>query len=519
MTAVEHTRRRRPTLTASARRHVPLVLLCTVLGLAAGWLGGSTQEPTWTSTARVLVNPTVGNPFAPVPASVRQDELTSLETEAEVAGSVEVLSTVAQENPPLTVEQLRRGVDVVVPPNTQILELSYTSPDPAVAQAVTDSLADAYLANRTERGTSVNDERIRKVETQTRTVVEDLRAATVAAQVGTRAERQFQSELASALRNQLVSLRAQRSYLENSEAPAGSVISGATPAAGSGTFVPAVMLVAGGLLGLALGVLLAAARERAAGRVRSAHDVEAAGLAVAVVSPVRRRLRRRGAAAEDPGDTIRRLRAHVVALDPSPEVIAVAPPTVGGPCSAVAHGLAESLARAGHRVVLVQPGDAAPGTRGLGHALLHEGVRTADLLQPGPDPLMQLMSWSIDDDSRERLSSANVRAALASLVRSGHIVVLQAPGLTSIEGEAVLGAADLGLVVVSRRRTRVRDLDAVAARSAATGHRLVAVVVDEAAGADDDAGAGQSARADEDDEEHHAHDSDDSSTTSLRTRR
>ena len=52
--------------------------------------GGSTPPrppTTYTSTARVLVNPSVGNPFVPTPASVRQDELTSLETEAQVVRS------------------------------------------------------------------------------------------------------------------------------------------------------------------------------------------------------------------------------------------------------------------------------------------------------------------------------------------------------------------------------------------------------------------------------------------------
>lgn len=480
MTEVEPTHRPRTSFAASARRHLVLVLTCAVVGLAAGWFGGSGQATTWTSTARVLVNPTVGNPFAPVPASVRQDELTSLETEAQVAGSVEVLSLVAQDNPPLTVQQLQRGVDVVVPPNTQILELSFTASDPAVAQTVTDGLADAYLANRTARGTSVNDERIKKVETQTEAVVNDLRAATVAAQTGTRAQQRFQSELASALRNQLVSLRAQRSYLENSEAPSGSVISAATPAVASGSLVPLVLLALGALLGLAVGVVVAALRERVAGRVRSARDVEVAGLPVVVAPPARRRLRRRGPDTEDAGDTLRRLRAHVVAMSPAPEVVAVAPAAAGGPCSVVAHGLAESLARAGHRVVLVHANDVPEGQRGLGHALLHEGVRPAELLQPGPDPLMQLMSWSVDDDSRERLSSANVRAVLAPLVASGHVVVLQAPGLGSVEGEAVLGAADLGLVVVVKGRTRTRDLGSASGLAHTGSPRVEAVVLDDA---------------------------------------
>ena len=66
-------------------------------------------------------------------------------------------------------------------------------------------------------------------------MVDDLRAATAAAQVGSPAKRMFQAELADALRNELVSLRAQRTALENSESPAGAVISPATSGARAGT--------------------------------------------------------------------------------------------------------------------------------------------------------------------------------------------------------------------------------------------------------------------------------------------
>ena len=82
----------------------------------------------------------------------------------------------------------------------------------------------------------------------------DLRAATAAAQVGTSAERSFQSELADALRNELVSLRAQRTALENSESPAGAVISPASKPAAAGGLTTTIMPVGGALAGLALGL-------------------------------------------------------------------------------------------------------------------------------------------------------------------------------------------------------------------------------------------------------------------------
>ena len=65
--------------TSRAVRHHLAVVICFVARVASP--GGSTPAPTpttYTSTARVLVNPSVGNPYVPTPASVRQDELTSL---------------------------------------------------------------------------------------------------------------------------------------------------------------------------------------------------------------------------------------------------------------------------------------------------------------------------------------------------------------------------------------------------------------------------------------------------------
>ena len=130
----------------AARHHVALVLVCLVLGTLAGWLYAGSRPSTYTSTSRVLVNPSVGNPFVPTPNSVRQDQLTSLETEAQVARSQEVLSTVAG-TVGLPLKTLEKGVMVVVPPNTQILDISQAHA-PAVAQQVANAVATAYLANR-----------------------------------------------------------------------------------------------------------------------------------------------------------------------------------------------------------------------------------------------------------------------------------------------------------------------------------------------------------------------------------
>ena len=476
----------RPTLLRAVRRHLVVVVVCLVSGLTAGWLLASDQQATYTSTARVLVNPTIGNPFAPAPTSVRQDELTSLETEAQVARSEEVVTVVTDQFPSLTQGEIERGLEITVPANTQILAMTYVADDPSVARQVTDALASAYLANRDRRAVELNKVRIDRVETQTLGVVEDLRAATVAAQKGSDAQRLFQSEMASALRNELVSLRAQRSYLENSEGPAGAVISPASKATTTSNLAPLAILVALALTGLALGLLIAVLVERLTGRVRTAHEVEAVGLPVLAAAPPRgwRPGVPRTSAAENVEATMRRLRAKILDLEDTPEIIAVAPAGTGKPDAAVSEAVAESFAKAGHRVVLVRT-EGPPVTssgleveeRGLAEALLHERLSVLKMLQPSVEPLLCLLPWGFSHQSRELLTADRLRTVLNPLLEAGHLVVLQSPGMDSVEGEAVIGAADLGLVVVTAGRTRLRELEQISTRVSTHGAKLAALVV------------------------------------------
>jgi succinoglycan biosynthesis transport protein ExoP len=468
----------------AVRHHLALVTVCLVLGAFAGWLYAASSPTTYTSTARVLVNPSVGNPFVPSPTAVRQDELTSLETEAQVARSAEVLDTVPDLNPPLTTSALERGLLVTVPPNTQLLEISYSASDPTVAQQVAGAVADAYLVNRDRRFEAVQTERIDQLQTQTDTVVTDLRTATAAAQTGSAANRSFQAQLATALRNDLVNLRAQRSALETSESPAGAVITPATAAQSATDLVAVVAPFGGALVGLAVGCLVAVLLERARGVVRSAREVEETGVpvAAAVSAPGwRDRLHRRHDEAFD--STIRRLRASILELDPRPDVVAVAPAGAGESNAEVSEAVAETFARAGHRVVLVRTDGPATTSdlvveEGLAQALLYERMNVMELLQPTVEPLLGVLpGGGFTAQSREFFVVDRLRAVLAPLIEAGNLVVIQSPGIDSAEGEAVMGAAALGLVVVTTGRTRTSAVEQVVGRVGTAGAPLAALVV------------------------------------------
>ena len=101
-----------------------------------------------------------------------------------------------------------------------------------------------------------------------------------------------------------------------------------------------------------------------------------------------------------------------------------------------------------------------------------------DLLQPSVEPLLCLLSdGGFTAQSRELLVADRVRSVLSPLIDAGHLVVIQSPGTDTAEGEAFLGAADLGLVVVTMGRTRPRALEPVAKLLRARSTSLGALVV------------------------------------------
>lgn len=469
----------------AVRHHLALVVALLALGAAAGWYYTTSAPATYTSNARVLINPSVGNPFSATPSSVRQDEQTSLETEAQMVRSREVLRAVAQSGTGLTPERIASRLDVGVPPSTQILEISYSATDPQFAQQMTDAVAQAYLANREARFQQVKDERVGLLETQTVRTVEDLRAATAAAQKGSAAVRAFNNELADALRNELVNVRAQRTSLENLTSPAGAVISPASRPSGPPLLTSLVWPLGGAVAGLALACLLALLLERLRGVVRSAAEAQEAGLPV-VASVRHAHLRhRRGSDRRDAIDSaVRTLRATILDLEPRPEVISVAGTSPDTSDVSAAEALAASFTKAGHRVVLVRPdqgheqGDVAVDERGLAQLLRHERLDVHDVLRPSVDPLLSVLDGGgFTSESRELLTADRLRSLLAPLVDDGNIVVVHTPGLDTAEGAAFMGAADLGVVVVATSRTRRRTVDEIVRDAQASSSSMVALVV------------------------------------------
>jgi hypothetical protein len=171
-------------------------------------------------------------------------------------------------------------------------------------------------------------------------------------------------------------------------------------------------------------------------------------------------------------------------LEPRPDVLAIAPAGSGRSDDEISAAVAESFARAGHRVVLVRTDGAASkdrlgvDDRGLAQVLLHERLDVLDLLQPTSEPLLCLLSaGGFTAQSRDLLVADRIRAVLSPLVAGGHLVIIQSPGIDSAEGEAFIGAADLTIAVVRTGDTPSRALGPVAKLIRGKNRTIAALVV------------------------------------------
>ena len=118
-----------------------------LVGLTAGYLWNTTRVPEYTSTAAVLVLPTGANTTAT--AGGRSNAEINLDTESELVQSAKVAEAarllLKTEESALV---LRDRVTVAVPPNSQVLEITYVDNNAESTQAGAQAFAQAYLDNR-----------------------------------------------------------------------------------------------------------------------------------------------------------------------------------------------------------------------------------------------------------------------------------------------------------------------------------------------------------------------------------
>ncbi|MGH3317491.1 MAG: hypothetical protein ACRDO0_15225 [Nocardioidaceae bacterium] len=469
-------------LVRDALRHQALLIIAFgLLGLLAGLAFTAARPSTYISTANVLVNPVEGNAFAPDDES---DALVSLETEAQIVSS-DVVTNLAQTrlpDPPIT-SVLQDGVSVVVPPNTQILQVTARGPAAAVAQRRAQAYALAYLDYRRQQASQTTVQQLGSVEQQMAEVTTDLEAATAALQSGTAQDQALQQQLVDTLNQELVELQASRVELASAVVQPGRVISAAAlpgRPAGPGE---ALLVLAAVVAALLVGLAVAMGRERRNDRVYHRADVEVTGVHVLATLS-----RREGGFADGgaPEEVIRHLRMSVMDAAASPATIVVSCCSLATE-PGVAARLGDALRDAGSNVVLVNtdggeldpagPIPEAGAAPGVSEFLLGEVADPRSLLMPVGNGLRVLPAGRRLGRAVDRFVPAQLEGLLGPLAAEADYVVVRAPTVLNAGGEAMVATASATLLVAISGVTRQRDLTAAASRVEKRGGPLLGVVL------------------------------------------
>ncbi len=129
------------------RKHWKFILVCFVLMGIGTYIGNKFVKPSYQST--VLVQVTVGSSTSDINNLLASDQL--VQTEAIVATSDPVLREVASHYKGITVDQLMKEVTTTVRMNTQIFEIDVVDADPRLAAAIANDTA-ATLIEQQQQG-------------------------------------------------------------------------------------------------------------------------------------------------------------------------------------------------------------------------------------------------------------------------------------------------------------------------------------------------------------------------------
>jgi capsular exopolysaccharide synthesis family protein len=432
----------------------------------------SRQAPVYASETRVLVVPVTDVDNVPI-------QQLNLATEAELIQSVAVAEIVAEElgidSPP---RSLLGNLSVEQPTDTEIIEIGYSNPDPAVAQRQADAFAEAYLQFRTETATETILAAAENIQDQISELVTELNEVNRRLEElsETNPNRSVLEVQANTLSAQITPLQLRLLSLPDEVTP-GRIIQ---PAPFPTEPVSPNHLINGGfglVAGLALGVVLAFLRDRLSERLRSTEEAEAyleAPILASIprVSAWRRRreaflvtaVQWRSPAAE----AYRVLRTNILSAAEAmgANTIAVTSAYAGEGKSTTTANLAVVLARAGKRVTLVSADLRRPrlhdffkreGEPGLievlaGRATLDETLQTVLLpgraFDGGGANIRLLPSGRVPEDATELIASQMMSKVIDELERESDIVLIDLPPVLPLTDALVVAAETKYVLVV-----------------------------------------------------------------------
>jgi len=251
-----------------------LIALTTVIGLLLGIAASTRVEESAKATTSILLKPLQGNPFYP---STRGEQLVNLGTEAEALRSDAVAARVRDAtDSERSTQSLLSALSVKNPSNTQILEVTFTAPTEAEATKFSQEFAEAYLDHRTAQAEAQIDGQVEEIETQITGLTEQLNsyAAQIAPLPNNSAQAEVIRQKAQTAATQLATLTSTKSDLEALPRDPGEVVTPAKPSTSALANLQVILIVIGGILGLGIGLAIAAARSLRDTRIHTVEDLD-----------------------------------------------------------------------------------------------------------------------------------------------------------------------------------------------------------------------------------------------------
>lgn len=448
------------------RRGWPALLVGILVGLAVGLILDRAHHDQYQASTSVLVTPTGVGATGQV-ANGRTTGLVNLDTEANLVKSTPVIDrvrTLLKTKDP--VQAVAGRISIVVPPNSQLLKISYTAANAADAEKGAAAVATAYLADRAATAEATLTSQTKPVQAEIDSATKKLKSVAsdiVNAPAGS-SDRTYADSQKQLLTSRITQLNAQLVTLANTVVTPGTIeVKATTPTSPTGagpTVFVASGIAAGLLLGLFGAYLLARRRIR---RLRRSEDVERSiGLPViaridqlrmGVLEPVR-----------SPGAESYRRLANVVnaSLGSRGGVIVIAGCDDSAVASTVTHNMAATLSRSGEKVAVLRsragdpPGPDRAG--GGGHATDGE-----------PDGAYRLLAGT---GPRTRKLIGQLRKD-----EDGFILIDVPEPLKTADAQSYAASADAVLLVVGTRTRTTQAMRVLAELDAVSAPILGAVLV------------------------------------------
>ncbi|MFE6973330.1 lipopolysaccharide biosynthesis protein [Streptomyces sp. NPDC057682] len=463
-------------------RYRSLLALGVVVGLlGGGWLalGG---EDTYTSTGEVSVRSATSDPFA---AGASADKGINIGSErqtavSDVVGTVAV-ATLARSGDRVEVRSLLSGLQVTNPPNTLVLRFSYTGRTPEQARARAQALAEAYLEIRRERTEDSIDNMVDGYRVQLGPLTEQ-RDRLAQQETGTTGD-----DVSSARANLIVSISELNRKISELRAldttPGYLNKKPLAPENPSGPGLP-LLLGLGGVVGLALGLLLSWVRLVFDPAVRSTRElVRSLGAPLLGTLPRERSTPGSLLAIGRGGSRLAeeyRAVAFRLAYDPSfaerRRLLVTSPRGDNAMATAAAANLAAAFAEMGRDVLLVEADLRTPTLADALGAAARNG-RPSWAVAPGGrgwpadsrsnvdvpgSGAFTLIAGRRTDNVPRALTSTPVGVILAEGGRPGAVVIVLAPPvLAYADAVALIDRVEGVVVVCEAREVHRSDLERI----------------------------------------------------------